>query len=209
MIYTSYFSNQKKFLKENIIPVSVAGKVDFKFNYPSIKELAPTYNIWKEYKDTGDWNEYTKRYKSEILSKLKPEEILEKITKIENDYQADVALVCFEGSDKNCHRHLITDWLNPLLDYKIKEWWKPKKIKFDKKNIYTINNANEIKEEDMVFCGYKESVIKKEIEKYNKSLDKSYIHEVCGVDLNSTEPFFCELKNGGGYYPMVYLVKRG
>lgn len=71
-VFTSYFGNHKKFPK-NAVLISIAGKSPEGF-YPEheLKMLAPSWSISSEYRETGDKDLYTKRYKKEILSKLDP-----------------------------------------------------------------------------------------------------------------------------------------
>ena len=76
-------------------------------------ELCPPIDLlkdWKEHKITEE--EYTRRYKRDILAKLNPNDIYEK-------YDGKV-LLCFEKSDDFCHRHIIREWLN-FFGYECKE----------------------------------------------------------------------------------------
>lgn len=115
-VFTSYFGNHKKFPK-NAVLISIAGKSPEGF-YPEyeLKMLAPSWSISSEYRETGDKDLYTKRYKKEILSKLDPNEIYGIISNVAYTVGASrVFLLCYEKPDAFCHRHLVADWLEPVI----------------------------------------------------------------------------------------------
>lgn len=80
-------------------------------HYPT---LAPTKEILEDYKNGDiDEEEYIRRYKEDVLSKLNPKEVY-------NDLK-DKVLLCYERYDKFCHRHIVAQWLSEELDVNIKE----------------------------------------------------------------------------------------
>lgn len=106
-IYTSYFGKKKELEKNGITIVNIALYPPRWFRCSSIKEVAPSYSILK---NTKDDEEYTQRYKAEILSKVSPEQLLNTIASLSNGH--DIALCCYEKPNEFCHRHLIADFLN-------------------------------------------------------------------------------------------------
>jgi len=78
-------------------------------------ELAPTKEIFHAIK-YGNINEaqYEERFKKEVLSKLNPTEVYEKLK--------DKVLLCYEESDKFCHRHIVASWLKESLGIEVTEW---------------------------------------------------------------------------------------
>lgn len=107
---TSYFAKSSKHPNA----VSIAGKAPFGFKGRIYKELAPKYSFFAQYKIDGDEQAYTKAYNDEVLSKLDPNKVLEELGK-------DSVILCWEGKDKFCHRHLVASWLIEHLNIEITE----------------------------------------------------------------------------------------
>ena len=112
-IYTGYFARYDKYFNDDLIPISISLSTPNGIvtkGCLSIKELAPSWNILKEYKNNGgDEYLYSIRYYREILSKLDPNSIVEKIR--EKTKGSDAILLCYEKSTDFCHRHLVSAWL--------------------------------------------------------------------------------------------------
>ena len=97
---TSYFklaSNYKN-------TVSIAAKAPTWYKGREYKKLAPKYWFFKKYKDDGDEECYTKQYYKEVLDKLNPREVY-------NELGENAIILCWEASDKFCHRHIVAEWL--------------------------------------------------------------------------------------------------
>jgi hypothetical protein len=106
---TSYFAISGK--HENA--VAVCGRPWF-YTGRVYEKLAPKSWFLKKYKKDGDEDFYTKQYYAEVLDKLDPKEVYEELGE-------DAILVCWEGRDKFCHRHIIADWLSKHLGVIIEE----------------------------------------------------------------------------------------
>lgn len=110
MIYTSYFAKLKQIRAAGIVPVSIARYTPrWAGQIKRMPELAPSENILTEYKQTGDAERYTARYKAEILGNQNPV-VVGLILQAISDGK-DVALLCYEKSGDFCHRHLMAEWL--------------------------------------------------------------------------------------------------
>ncbi len=94
--------------------VSIAGKPPENYHGRQYKKLAPSYDIWKQYHDTHDYERYTARYFDEILSKLNPQNVL-------NELGEDAVLLCFEGLKMFCHRRLVAKWFKYNLNLDVNE----------------------------------------------------------------------------------------
>ena len=105
-LYTSYFANAKALAKANIMVIGIALYPPRWYNGPSLKEVAPTYSILKM--TNGD-EEYTRRYKAEVLARLNIQNFLNQVMKLSNG--RDVALCCYEKPDEFCHRQLLAEHL--------------------------------------------------------------------------------------------------
>ncbi len=83
-------------------------------DYVHLPLLAPTQEIFDEYKKGGnDWHRYADRF-NEVLRQRKIENIL---SRGELDRSC---LLCSEDSAQNCHRRLVAEYLNETLgDIKI------------------------------------------------------------------------------------------
>ena len=120
MIYTTYFAKLKK-LPKDIIPIAICQWIPEQlrsscFHY---RELAPSVDIFMDYKHTGDTELFTKSYNERILARLDPHYIATALRHWVGD--KDFALVCYEKSSDFCHRHLVADWLRDA-GYKVKEF---------------------------------------------------------------------------------------
>ena len=123
MIYTSYFAKIKD-LPQHIIPISIAGRAPEWYEGPQYKKLAPKYEFFMKWKETGDNDYYIKCFNEQVLDKLNPEEVVKELDNIllnnttTIDYNGDliqvpkIALICYEKPLDFCHRHLVADWLN-------------------------------------------------------------------------------------------------
>lgn len=105
-LYTSYFANAKALEKANIMVIGIALYPPRWYSGPSIREVAPTYSILKM---TNSDEEYTRRYKAEILAKLDIQRFLDQVRQITNG--RNVALCCYEKPDEFCHRQLLAEHL--------------------------------------------------------------------------------------------------
>jgi len=109
-MYTSYFAKYK-----GSKGVSIAGKSPDWFQGKQYKKLAPKYDWWKKWHDeklSEEW--YIQKYYNTILRNLNPQEVYEELGK-------DAVLLCWERSDKFCHRHLVSKWLEHELGIRIIE----------------------------------------------------------------------------------------
>ena len=126
-ISTSYFSNWKNAIGKNTWLVSIAGKSPDFFNdmvktsadCKTYKSLAPKYDWWKLWHDGNLSNEqYIEKYKETVLSKLDAQKVFDDLT---GGNRKDVVLLCWEGKDKFCHRHIVADWLSHELGIEVNE----------------------------------------------------------------------------------------
>jgi hypothetical protein len=56
----------------------------------------------------GDWDEYRRRYRDEILSVLDPDTVLLHLGV--DGAGHDIVLLCFEKDRSHCHRGIVADW---------------------------------------------------------------------------------------------------
>lgn len=112
---TSYFAKSGSMLNA----VSIAGKAPTWYKGREYKKLAPKYWFFSKYKNEDDEHYmdeefYTEQFQKEVLDPLDPQEIFD-------DLGEDSVILCWEGKDKFCHRHLVADWLSKNLDIEIEE----------------------------------------------------------------------------------------
>lgn len=113
MIYTSYYANKKNF-PDNAVLIQISRGLPK--NFPincRIGSFMPSADLLKDYKNgIVDESKYTERFKRQLLQI--PQELLGYIVhklKLYSD-KSDVILLCYEGKDKFCHRHIVADFLN-------------------------------------------------------------------------------------------------
>ena len=120
-VYTSYFANSKKLAQAGIKVIGVALYPPKWFYGMSIKQVAPTASILFAKNQTHE--QYTERYKREVLARLNPQQILENIRIAAQGH--DVTLCCFEKPGDFCHRHILAEWLSQNTGETIKEYGEP------------------------------------------------------------------------------------
>jgi hypothetical protein len=77
--------------------------------------LAPSWRLLAAAKSGAiDEDEYTRRYRAEILSKLDPGQVF-------NDLGEDAVLLCWENSGAFCHRRLVAEWFEEKLGVPVPE----------------------------------------------------------------------------------------
>lgn len=67
----------------------------------------------------GDWEEYRKRYRDEILGPLDPDEILEDLKRFAGS--DEIVLLCFEKDRSHCHRGLVAAWFEETKGIRVPE----------------------------------------------------------------------------------------
>ena len=97
---TSYFA--KSATDPNAVAITIKKPPFFKGrHYP---KLAPPSLLLLKYKNDHDENFYQMVYIRDVLNKLKPMDVV-------NELGEDAVLICWEGKDKFCHRHIVAEWL--------------------------------------------------------------------------------------------------
>ena len=105
---TSYFSKIK--YSQNLFDrlVCIASSAPPGFTGRFYKPLAPPWELIKAYKMNGDEQRYTGAYNHMVLKDLDPQQVY-------NDLGEDAILLCWEGKNKFCHRHLVSKWFEKEL----------------------------------------------------------------------------------------------
>jgi len=106
---TSYFSSKLwQWHGKNAVAISQGIPEWYKGRV--YKDLAPSWNLVK----IKDAEEYTRRYKEEVLNRLDPK-------KVYKDLGDDAILLCWEKPGEFCHRRLVAEWLEETLGIKVPE----------------------------------------------------------------------------------------
>jgi len=103
LIYTSYFSFVHKIPARHL--VSIAGAAPPGFGGLAYRKLAPKYDWWRKWRDeklSDEW--YAEKYNDTVLSALNPLDVLAELGD-------NKILLCWEGPEKFCHRHLAAQWM--------------------------------------------------------------------------------------------------
>lgn len=121
---TSYFANFRKLDKNKYIAVSITRITPVGFDI-KVEEFAPEKSTLFNYKN-GKINEeqYTKEY-TEQLDELFDDGImvntLSRLNDLEKRYNKEVVLLCYEGKEKFCHRHILSKYINDKFNLDIRE----------------------------------------------------------------------------------------
>ena len=109
-MHTSYYAKSIKL--PNV--VSIAAKAPSWYTGREYKKLAPKFWFFKKYKEDNDEKFYTEQYQKEVLDPLDAKQVFEELG--ENSI-----LLCWEKSDKFCHRHLVSKWFKEKLNIDVTE----------------------------------------------------------------------------------------
>ena len=108
MILEGYIANWKNYPKDEV-KVRVAR--------PSV--LSPSVELLKDWKDGKiTWNQYEKRFRSEICSNEKAMEKLREIKR--TSMKNNVRLICYEKKPP-CHRFILMKMISDLPDVEVRK----------------------------------------------------------------------------------------
>ena len=125
-IYTGNFANIKKYREANLFPISIALTARY-FTGIRFKALNPDREWMME-----EESSYTPKFNAK-LENLCPLEISKELAVLSNNQ--DVILLCHEGEQDFCHRHLVAAWLMQNLNIEVVELGKMQKPHQQIKNI--------------------------------------------------------------------------
>lgn len=112
---TSYFAKIKKINFSNPVCIARSAPPGYRGRY--YIKLAPPIDLLKRYKNGEiDTNSYTIEYQARVLDQLNPQTVF-------NELGENATLLCWEGPDKFCHRHLAATWLKNKLSIEISEFF--------------------------------------------------------------------------------------
>lgn len=107
-IYTSYFAKYTN-EKPDLVPISIARSAPVGYIGCVYRKLAPTAEILASWKANHNEAAYIAAYQRDVLDKLDPQKVLEELRQLSSG--KDIVLLCWESSEKFCHRHLAVEWL--------------------------------------------------------------------------------------------------
>lgn len=126
-IYTSFYGNMRNIPKDYFL-VAVSGAVpdEILTHVDSWNQkLAPSKDIYFEYKKSSDWNNYVSRFKEERLPKIDWLEMLCKWEKLANDSGKSldtIVLLCYEKPIESCHRFILAESIENEFKTKVLEY---------------------------------------------------------------------------------------
>ena len=121
-VWTGYYAQMKKYVKADLVPVSIAYLTPVWYTGETCFELAPDRKLLKGYK-AGEISqeEYTKQYNA-FLKTVNWGEAIEKLYTISDKHSCkDLVLCCYEKPDDFCHRHLLAEYLTKH-GMNVQEW---------------------------------------------------------------------------------------
>ena len=112
---TSYFSKFNRLSeeeKDKYYPIVISTTVPSWSVYSEHHTFISPKNILPRYKNGEiSWEQYTIEY-IELLNRLEEiQSIYEFYSKIEIEEEKEVVLLCYESGEKNCHRHILADYI--------------------------------------------------------------------------------------------------
>ena len=113
-IFTGYYANLRKYLAGGCVPIGISvGTPRYLMGNPYIsylRKLAPSPSMLRIESE----EEYTRRFREEILGRLDRREVLWDIARIIHGKggTGKAVLLCYEKPPKFCHRSLVADWIN-------------------------------------------------------------------------------------------------
>lgn len=119
MICTSYYAKATRY--PDTFRIAISRTIPSWFTPDcQLTWLAPTWEMLARYKETGDSNEYTRKYLNILLDKDNTlRYLVERL--IAKERKQNVLLLCWEASGKFCHRRLLADYMNVRFNMNIVE----------------------------------------------------------------------------------------
>ena len=108
-VFTSYFAKASQ-IPSNIIPIAISLYQSAGTRMLKYPQLAPTRSILTAWKQNEDQKQYIRDFDLQVLAELDPQQVYEDLKVMSQG--KDVALICYEGPSKFCHRHLVAKWLD-------------------------------------------------------------------------------------------------
>ena len=106
-VYSSYYARACKIVPDRRL-VAISIGIPDNFGGEIMRELNPPQWLLYRYKNNQiSEQDYTDAYYNEVLKKLEPKEVYERLK--------GKVLLCYCGQDKFCHRHLVIKWLKDNL----------------------------------------------------------------------------------------------
>jgi uncharacterized protein YeaO (DUF488 family) len=126
-LWTSYYGNMRNIPKDyflvatsGAVPDEILAHVD-SWN----QKLAPSKDIFIEYKQTRDWDRYVERFKEERLTHI---DWLEMLCKWEDKANENgktldnIVLLCYEQPIESCHRFILAESVENEFKTKVLEY---------------------------------------------------------------------------------------
>lgn len=120
-IFTSYYGNWRTLARNHIQIIGISRGNPIPDDIPRLPYLFPTKELLYASK-SGEitWDEYVTIYKVQ-LEALDLAKVSEDLKALLQRYD-NIALCCYEKPGKNCHRHLVSNFLNSKLGLNIQEF---------------------------------------------------------------------------------------
>lgn len=113
-MYTGYFAQCKKYISNNLIPISITRINPHWFTGYHYQVLAPSYELLQRYKYNNlSIDDYTAEY-NQYLYSLNYIKVLSDLSRF-GDLDK-LVLCCYEKSTDFCHRHLVAKWLSNYIN---------------------------------------------------------------------------------------------
>ena len=112
MIFTCNFANWEK-IPVPVLPISIARFPPKGFKCQSYEPFFPPLELLEAYKSGACSDSlYTDTYNLLVLNKLSPSQVVDDLYGMaESQGVHAVVLLCYESSNRFCHRHLARKWL--------------------------------------------------------------------------------------------------
>lgn len=152
-----FTSSYKNFNTDLYKKCSVSGDKGKMENYQGdcYSKLAPKKEFWQKWHDNirkiseeENAKYYIEQYYKEVLSNLDPLEVYKDLE--------HTTLLCYEDANEFCHRHIVAEWINLLLDEQVPEVKISEKgIEVVERPIYVRQYLEEVIRENTNMRGFK------------------------------------------------------
>ena len=92
------------------------------------ERLAPSWNIYKKYRDSNDDKslkeyEYYQEFKEKILGSVDLISVVENILEKAIEWKKNkILFLCYESSEEFCHRHIVAEHFQSMLEIEMPEF---------------------------------------------------------------------------------------
>lgn len=110
-MYTGYYSKYREYVDTGLLPVSIS-----RFTPPTVPAILhfepfkPSEQLLWRWKRDASWSDFVAEYRNTVLAPMVFTDTIRQLAEL--CPLEGMILMCYEGPNEHCHRHIVSAWLN-------------------------------------------------------------------------------------------------